>query len=394
MLYFIYFIAFSKHVVLDIIKSNRDVAARVRSQPYHPRAIEPPKTDQITVIIGPRRAGKSTYAIHEYPQATYLNFDDERLTSNNTGKVIDAIQEQEIILDEIQNIEKWELLVNRLQREGKRLIITGSNAHLLSGELATHLTGRYTPITLLPLSAQELKRPYTQYAQTGGYPEIAINKQDLISYTTTLLEATIYKDIVKRKNIRYATTIEKLAKYLYQTTGRELSTSNVAKELTIESNHTIRKYLAALKESFLFFYIEKHTKKARKKLAPKTKPYAIDISGILCFAPDTPQGMILENTVAIELLRRNKNITYWKNQHHEIDFYDGENIIQVSYTLTDNTTKKRELLGLINAAQELPHKQLTIITTDKSSQEKFEWFEKKYTITIQNIDEFLQEKQV
>lgn len=376
----------------EIIKSNQETAARIRLQPYSKRALNPPKPTQIVVITGPRRAGKSYYAIHEYPQAAYLNFDDERITKENTAKLIEQIKEKQLLLDEIQNIPQWELLVNRLQREGKELIITGSNAHLLSGELATHLTGRHVAVTLLTLSPKELATPYETYVQTGGYPEVAINKQDLKNYLSTLLEATIYKDIVKRKNLRYAATVEKLAKYLYQTTGKEISIPNIAKELSIKSTHTLRKYLLSLEETFLLFFVEQYSPKTRKRLAARSKAYAIDIGAILCFAENTSQGMIFENIVAIELLRRGKHCTYWKNQHHEIDFYWEEEIIQACYTLKDASTKKREILGLVNAAQALPHKTLTIITTDPSSNETFTWFEKKYVINIKNIDAFLQEK--
>ena len=177
-----------------------------------------------------------------FPAHGYLNFDDERLTDiTDYDQLIAAVNEvydnpRHLLLDEIQNLDRWELFVNRLQRQGFQLIITGSNAHLLSGELATHLTGRHIPIVLFPfsygeflssrdtrLTEYEMDEALYRYANDGGYPEPLLRDMDRGFYLTTLWDSILYKDIIRRRRIRSVAGIEDLAAYLLANVASEYS---------------------------------------------------------------------------------------------------------------------------------------------------------------------------
>src|SRR3989338_8248792 len=175
-----------------------------KSEHYLPREIELPQTPLVRVILGPRRAGKSTFAMHALPEKfAYAIFDD------------------------IQNLPKWELFANRLHRIGKKLVITGSNAHLLSKELATHLTGRHQQLVLFPFSfsetlgseknkliPSEIAAKLDSYIINGGYPEPFLQKTNPKEYLSSLFTSIIFKDIIKRYHIRNPTAMENLAVYL------------------------------------------------------------------------------------------------------------------------------------------------------------------------------------
>src|SRR3989344_5242020 len=176
--------------------------------------------DLIKVIVGPRRAGKSFFAIHflnKQGKFGYVNLDDEKLAEvNNYDEIITAMNSiydnpKFILFDEIQNLPKWELFANRLQRQGYKLIITGSNSNLLSRELATHLTGRHLLTNIFPFSfkeylkfedkeliTSEIKEKMAQYLFNGGYPEILAKKVNLREYLSNLFNSILYKDIIKR----------------------------------------------------------------------------------------------------------------------------------------------------------------------------------------------------
>src|SRR3990167_44293 len=172
------------------------------------------KSPLIHVVLGPRRAGKSFFAMHGLKKMGgfgYVNFEDERLAEirdyDEVVAAVDALygKPKRLLLDEIQNLPKWELFVNRLQRQGYRLVVTGSNAHLLSSELATHLTGRHMPVVLFPFSFSEYLRTipgemtgrekaeaFRLYAEEGGYPEPIIKKEDRRGKLSPLFKAHLY----------------------------------------------------------------------------------------------------------------------------------------------------------------------------------------------------------
>ena len=193
---------------------------------YVPRDIPLAALDKniIKVITGPRRAGKSFFTLHELSKQGnfgYVNFDDEALVEvEDYNEIIDTLQSvyqqtDLLFLDEIQNLPKWELFVNRLQRQGYRLVVTGSNSRLLSRELATHLTGRYLPTLVFPFSFREYLRYYypgdvtsneirtklSDFLQYGGFPEPLVKDLDLKQYLNTLHDSVLFKDIIKRHGI-------------------------------------------------------------------------------------------------------------------------------------------------------------------------------------------------
>lgn len=372
------------------------------------------KSTLIKVIIGPRRVGKSFFAVHALKQEGtfgYANFDDERLLDTaDYDEILEAIKSiygnpHTFLLDEVQNLDKWELFVNRLYRQGYNLFITGSNSRLLSAELATHLTGRHLQITLFPFSFREflklgkkehteneIKSKLSEYVLHGGYPEPATKKLDYKDYLSTLLSSSIYKDIVKRHKIRSAQSLEDLALYLASNVGKELSYNTLSKMIG-KSVHTVEKYLKSLEETFLFFRLRKFSSKVKEQVASNKKIFCIDNGFISSagFSLSSDKGRLYENIVAIELKHQEMNgkigMYYWKSpqSQEEVDFVVKKGpkiteLIQVCYDLKNTDTKKREVKSLINASKELKCNNLMVITPDYESEETVEWFKTKRKI--------------
>lgn len=369
----------------------------------------------IKIVMGPRRSGKSFFTIHflnkSVPGFGYLNFDDERLTDiKNYDDLINAINivygnPKHILFDEIQNLPKWELFVNRLQRSGLNLIITGSNSNLLSKELATHLTGRYSAIDIFPfsfaeyihaegreLTSSEIAAKLLQYIMTGGYPEPFIKKLDHKEYISMLVNSIIYKDIIKRYKIRSAQRIEDLALYLISNTAKEASFNRLSGVSNVKSPHTVEKYISYLEEAYLFFNIRRFSYKVKEQLASNRKIYVID-NGLIyakAFQISANQGILYENTVASQLLRRaNKedlNVYYYKNaQQEEVDFVikrgtGVEQLIQVCYDMSNPDMFKREIRALLKAGSELQCSNLLVINSNIEKIETAEWFGTKGTV--------------
>ena len=362
----------------------------------------------IKVIAGPRRAGKSFFALHilsKFGEFGYINFDDERLVEvKNYDEIVEAMDivyknPKYVLLDEIQNLPRWELFVNRLQRQGRNLVITGSNSNLLSKELATHLTGRHLLTYVLPfsfaeflkldekeLTSSETKRKLSEYLLHGGYPEILINELDYKEYLLTLFNSIVYKDIIKRYGIRNAREIEDLAFYLISNVSNEYSYNSLTKITAIKSSHTTEKYLKYLEESFILFSLSRFSYKVKEQLSSNKKIYCIDNGFIQAksfkLSPDI--GRIYENIVAVELKKREiegkLNIYYWKNsQQEEVDFVIKEGtqvkqLLQVCFDIKNNNTRNREVRSLIKAGSELKCNNLLVITGDFESKEEIEWF--------------------
>ncbi len=360
----------------------------------------------ITVVIGPRRAGKSTFAIHALKGLfAYVNFDDEVLTDiKNYDEIIAVLDELYqkptiYLFDEIQNLPKWELFVNRLQRQGKKLVVTGSNAHLLSKELATHLTGRHRSLILFPfsfsetllqenktLTSQEISAKLDTYILRGGYPEPLLSKLDYKEYLSLLLMAIIYKDIVKRFRIRNPSAIENLGMFLLSNVAKELSFRTLSKLTKSKSVGTIEKYLHYLEEAFLFFQVRRFSYKLKEQVTRNKKIYCIDNGFITAksFQVSPNFGRLYENCVAIQLkkneLRGGGQIYFWKDsQQKEVDFVVKEGtkvskLIQVCYSWNDHKIRERETRALLKASKELQCDNLFVLTKDKEGEESIGWF--------------------
>lgn len=396
--------------VRDALILQRTELENRLKQPYIKRAvnINDAKSDMIKVIMGPRRAGKSFFAIHKLANDSsfaYANFDDEVLASvRDYNEIVVELNSlygktDYLLLDEIQNLADWELFVNRLQRQGYNLVITGSNSNLLSGELSTHLTGRHIATEVLPLSFREfvsydkrelitaeLKVKFATYARYGGYPEPLVKNLDYREYLSTLFDSIVYKDIVKRYRIRKSSAVEELAIYLISNSAREFSYNNLAKMTRIDSQHTIKKYIGYLTEAFLFFEVSRYSPKVKEQITANKKIYCIDNGFIYAkaFKATEEVGRLYENIVAVELRRRaaedNYEFYYWKNpQQEEVDFIivKGRKItelIQVSANMSEGSTRDREIRALLKGSRDLNCNNLTVVTDDYESEESLDWF--------------------
>lgn len=372
------------------------------------------KDDLIRVIIGPRRAGKSFFVTHwlkKNAKFGYLNFDDEKLAVTKNFDELLAITDslydspEFLLLDEIQNFDKWELLANRLQRQGRKLFITGSNSNLLSKELATHLTGRHLQITVFPFSFREFIKSQDQeptaaqageklfeYATHGGYPEPLAKGINHKEYLSTLFDSIVFKDVVKRYRIRKPDAMEDLAQFLLSNVGSEYSFQRLAELTKSKSAHTVQKYLGYLEEAFLLFSLKRFSFKTREQLASNKKIYAIDNGFIAAKSSKSTQdtGRLYENIVAVHFKKAEidgkLDFYYWKNQQHEeVDFVIRENakitrLIQVCCDVSDPNTKKREIRSLIKAKRELKCNELIVLTNGYDAEESSEWFGEKAKI--------------
>lgn len=374
--------------------------------------------DIIKVIIGPRRAGKSFFAIHELKKAGnfgYINFDDESMvTVANYSDLIDTINSlynnpKTLFLDEIQNLPKWELFVNRLQRQGYNLVLTGSNANLLSKELATHLTGRYICTIVFPFSfseycgffrnmeestSGEIKAKLHDYLYAGGYPEPLVKGLEYNEYLRTLHDAILFKDVVKRHNIRFSKPLGDLSRYLVSNATSFISYKTLTRLTGLKSISSITKYIDLLEEAFLFFKVNGFSYKYKEQVKSNKKIYTIDNGFISSRAFNFTGniGPLYENLVAVELKRRELmgelEFYYYKNpQGYEIDFVvkrglEITELIQVCYDVTDEKTRSREIRALLHGFKDLHCSNLTIITGDYDNRETVEWYGTKGEITF------------
>ena len=383
------------------------------------------KSHLAQVVIGVRRSGKSTMCRKVLREANvkaaYVNFDDERLAKTQTSDLNNILEAlyivygdfQYLFLDEVQNIEGWPLFVNRLLRQKMHLIVTGSNAKLLSNELTTHLTGRHHKITLFPFSFEEyarmkqldtqalttkgqaaVKRELNTYLMNGGLPELLIEK-DSQGYIMALLEAIIKRDITLRFKVRYPEVLQRLATYLIDNFAQEYNATTIAELLGV-SDHTIDTYCGYLQEAFLLLALKKFSYKSRERIRD-SKIYVIDnafISNRTNTFSTENLGWRLENAIYIELLHRASkrfaDVFYYRDRTFEVDFIvakDGvvEELYQVCYDMTNEKTRKREVNSLLQGATKFHCSNLTILTFDE--QETIT--EGDYTIQVKSASQWV-----
>jgi predicted AAA+ superfamily ATPase len=370
------------------------------------------KKDLIKVVTGARHCGKSIFSFMVLQEADfgYINFDEKELTTlENYDELLRYIQEfygnvEYLLLDEVQNLANWELWVNSLHRRGYNLLITGSNAKLLSSELATHLTGRHISVELFPFSFREylravdfnVKTDYTEeergmvlnhltkYIEVGGFPEVVVKGYDY-TYLQTLFDSIILKDVVQRYKVRYADELYNLARFLMSSYSNEVSYTKLKNTLNLGSVHTVQNYVKYLEDTYLVFHLDRFSFKQREQVKSPKKMYALDNGMInaLAFGFSKNIGNLMENTVAVELIRRKSGsssrmeLYYWKDQQQrEVDFVVKEGLdisylIQVCYNVDDPKTKEREVKSLVRAAGELDCNDLLVITWDEEGEEEF-----------------------
>lgn len=373
-----------------------------------------PQSSRAQVVIGVRRSGKSTLCkkvlVESAVKFAYVNFDDERLAFIKADRLNDVLQTlfriygdfTHLLLDEIQNIPEWPLFVNRLLRQGLHLVITGSNANLLSGELITHLTGRHKQIALFPFSfaeycsARGLDQEDTTtkgrglrqnlmdgYLIRGGFPEsLHDNGAEAEQYARALLHTVIQKDICRRYKLRYPVVVSRMANILLDQCCQPLSTRQLTADLGVKSSHTIDNYMAFMENAFLFFPVQQWSfKSVQRRIANKV--YTVD-NAFLSYHDNMLQGenlgWRLENAVAAELLRRvrrkaNSDLYYLrKPKTFEVDFVVTANsrateLIQVTYDFSSPSRKlyRREVEGLLKGSAETGCDELTLITTQSDT---------------------------
>jgi uncharacterized protein len=347
----------------------------------------------VKVILGPRRCGKSTLAkmaLHGR-RFGYLNFEDEGFPIDVSGDdVMTALDRmypnaEFWFFDEIQNFDRWEQFVHRLHREGRNLIITGSNAHLLSQELASALTGRHVAIKLLPFSYKEFLGEqhddsdvsFLTFLAEGGYPEIVTESSGSSAYLGTLWDSIILKDVVRRHKIRNVHDLHGLyTLMLHSVTSRFSNESLVRSMGNAVSAPTVKKFLMYGEQAYLFADLDRFHFGARKRLKFDRKGYIYD-NGFLAAkkvstSPD--RGRLLENLVFIELVRRGFDpgfsLFYFVTQSgYEVDFLtriDGktDQLIQVTWKMSDAKTREREIRSLHKAAQEMNVRTVRVLTFD------------------------------
>ncbi len=377
----------------------------------------------IKLITGPRRVGKSTQALLMLRDKNfaYLNFDSQSLLeawdANLVMRMLDDVYPgyEYLLLDEVQNLDAWDLWVSELFRMGKNLVITGSNARMLSSEMATVLTGKYLQVGMLPFSLDEFfdwnkldlrvlqpeqKMEATvladDYLRNGGYPEVVASRQLTRSYLDTLFDSIIWKDVARRHNVRNITDLNNLAIYLLSNFCNPVSANDLAVELGFSSVNTTKKYMDYLHEPYLFYYLSRYNNKLKLMTKAPRKVYVVDNGFVTskAFSLSDNLGRLLENQVFVELIRRgydvDKTIFYYRSRNDkEVDFVlrkgtHIDKLVQVCYDMSSPKTEKREVDSIVECANELKCNNLFIVTNDdKRIIEK-----DGYTINVVPISEF------
>lgn len=360
------------------------------------------KTRQVVVITGVRRCGKSSllFLIKQKLELAeehycYVNFDDERLIPETA--ILEQIYlahielykiEPVFFFDEIQNVPNWEKFVNRVHEKGLKVYVTGSNANLLSSEIATSLTGRNKTITLFPFSFTEYMRfnekffdffrltskqisliqgEFQEYMKLGGFP-LVVEENDL-ELVNHYFQDILYRDIIARYRISQVNELKQIAIYLVSNTGKLFSFSTLQAVSGVKSTNSVKSYLDYLEQSYLFFYLKKFDYSLKKQILNSRKVYVIDpaFCNRLGFHFSENKGRILGTIIFLQLLRLKQEVFYYSGKK-ECDFIvqNGLNVtqaIQVVYELND-TNVRREAEGLMEAMTTYGLEKGVLITAD------------------------------
>ncbi len=358
--------------------------------------------DLIKVVTGIRRCGKSTLFELFISYLKETGISDEQIIQINLESadydfkdykelyqyIVSKLSDDEnyyVFLDEVQNVVAFQKVVDSLYiKKNVDVYITGSNAYLLSGELATLLSGRYIEIKMLPLSFREYVTAFDEdnyyqlflnYMKNGGMPgEIDIlksNPDGVDKYLDGIFSTIVYKDIMARKNIVDKMLLESILKFIFDSVGSSVSPKKISDTLTSKgistSNHTVDHYINAFLESFLIYKAERFDVKGKNLLAREYKFYVVDTglrSYLLGKKADRDMGHILENIVYLELIRRGYKVYVGKVDDGEIDFVaqnrEGLKYYQVALTVRDDLVLERELKSLQKTGDYYPKYLLTL----------------------------------
>jgi uncharacterized protein len=360
----------------------------------------------IKVITGIRHSGKSTLLVAfknellssgiSSENIVFLNFEErENLNFTNWETLYDEIiknvcvdEKYYIFLDEVQLINDFEKLINSLYaKKNIDLYITGSNAYLLSSELATLLTGRYIAINIQPYSFKEYilannddkntDRLFRKYINESCFPEavtLSPKNQDLVNiYLQSIYDTVILKDIAQRYNLRNLHNLQRIISFLFDSIGSYVSPTNIAAELNKNSqktisHNTIIKYLYFLTQSYILYSAPRYDIKGKELLSTNEKFYIVDLGLRNITATnkyDTDLGRKLENVVFFELIRRGGKVYVGKHNDNEIDFVvqkpnNEKEYYQVAHTVNDEKTFEREISAFKNIKDHYPKYLLTL----------------------------------
>lgn len=382
----------------------------------------------IKVITGVRRCGKSTlleifkeYLISEGVSADniihinleLMKYDEVRDYKTFYNLICDKIRNTDryyLLIDEIQQVSKWEKAINSMNTEfNVDIYITGSNAYLLSSEISTLLSGRYVEIKMLPLSFKEylefdhlpkdwtLEDKFNQYLKFGSLPAVATIPQDNTTVNEFLLgiyNTVIVKDVIFRNKIKDIGLLEQIVKYVVANTGNIISASKISGYISSQAKGettkatTVSNYLDMLEKAYIIYPVKRYDIKGKEQLKNLAKYYVVDtgIRNMLMGYSDTDLGHIIETVVYFELIRRGYQVFIGKWYELEVDFIavkqDSKKYYQVCLTLMDEKVKERELAPL----KAIPDNyEKTIISMDKTYMTDYEG------IKSENIIDFLME---
>lgn len=355
--------------------------------------------DLIKVVTGIRRCGKSTLfnLFIEYlktqgiddKHVISINLESPEYLFNDYMDLYNYVKEKMvddktyyIFFDEVQNVDKFQKAVDGLYIiKNVDLYITGSNAYLLSGELATLLTGRYIEIKMLPLSFKEYKeylnvdgdeKLYLKYINNSSFPYALKldDESEIDNYVESIFNTILIKDVATRKKITDSGMLRSVTEFLFSSIGSVMSVKKIADTLTSNgraiSVHTVENYLEALTESFVFNKVSRYDIKGKQYLSTGDKYYATDVTMryALLGRKNLDIGHVLENIVYLELKRRGYKIYIGKIDNNEVDFIaenkEGITYFQVAYTTREKTTLERELTPLQNINDHYPKYILTM----------------------------------
>ena len=393
-----------KDIIKQIILRQQELISRI---PLLPRRLLIEENGNY-VFVGIRRAGK-TYMLYQYIQqlvqegkhsleeVLFINFEDERIADIKKEElhlIVECYREMFsydpiIFLDEIQNVDGWEHFARRLADEKFRVFITGSNAHMLSREIASTLGGRYLMQEVFPFSFTEylqyhqitlnahwhlapvradVVRLFEDYFHNGGLPE-SFGYTDKRSYLTSLYQKILYSDIVMRNNVRNEQSlrllVRKLADSVLQPTAIKRLQNILQGDGTKISRETVSTYLSYLHDAYLTFSLSNFNDSIPQREGTK-KTYFYD-NGILNLFLFQPETKLLENIVAIRLYKQYGEALYYYNKQTEVDFIvpDAHLAVQVCYSLRDSQTRSREVNALVGLSRFMNMNTALIITKDQ-----------------------------
>src|SRR3989344_5163498 len=399
----------SKEILKNVITSQREFMDNSEQGTLREKNREIKIVDSFALIItGVRRCGKSTFLnqlLKKQRKGYYLNMEDPRLGGFDFSDFnkVEAIMKESYgeggvyFFDEIQSIPEWERFIRYLVDKKEKVVLTGSNASILSKELGTKLTGRHLSIELFPFSFKEflnLKKQepsinsFEEYLTKGGFPEYIKNENPEILHE--LLSDIVMKDIAARFGIKNTTILNKIVIYLISNTGKEFSYNSIKKMFEIKSVKSVIDYISFFENAYLVFTIPCFSYSYKKQQINPKKAYSIDngfsFNNSASFSKD--DGKMLENIVFLGLRRNFKEVFYFK-ETGECDFVIKEKdkitcAIQVCFDLNEEN-KDREVNGLVAALKRFNLKEGLILTHNQ----KDEFFAENKKITVKPVWQWL-----